>query len=58
MGKSGWLVLIPGAAIAAAAWLHLYPLASAPAGAIAWAAAGLSAVFVVWGLLGKDAAVA
>jgi uncharacterized membrane protein YhaH (DUF805 family) len=56
MGRSGWLVLIPGAAIAVAAWLHLYPLASAPIGAITWVAIGLSIAFVAWGLLGKDAA--
>lgn len=56
MGKSGWLVLLPGAVIAATAWLHLYV---PKAGAIAFvtgAAIGLSAVFILWGLLGKDSA--
>jgi len=56
MGKSGWLVLIPGAAIAATAWLHLYDVG---AGAdlvsfVTGAAIGLSAAFIVWGLLGRD----
>lgn len=56
MGKSAWLVLIPGALLAIAAWLHLYPLAGAPMSAVTWAAVAVSALFILWGLLGKDAA--
>jgi uncharacterized membrane protein YhaH (DUF805 family) len=56
MGKAAWLVLIPGAAIAATAWLHLYPVASAPVSLVTWSAVGLSALFIVWGLAAKDRA--
>lgn len=56
MGQSGWLVLIPGLALAATAWLHLYPVAAAPTSAVTWAAIGLSALCVAWGLAGTDRA--
>ncbi|HEY7806197.1 MAG TPA: hypothetical protein VIC34_03265 [Croceibacterium sp.] len=57
MGKPGWLALVPGLAIAATAWLHLYPAFSANVVSfVTGAAIGLSAVFIVWALLGKDAA--
>jgi len=56
MGKAAWLVLIPGTAIAATAWLHLYPIASAPVNIVTWAGVALSALLVAWSLVGKDAA--
>jgi uncharacterized membrane protein YhaH (DUF805 family) len=56
MDQSGWLVLIPGLALAATAWLHLYPVASAPMNGVTWAAMALSALFIAWGLAGKDRA--
>jgi uncharacterized membrane protein YhaH (DUF805 family) len=58
MGQSAWLVLIPGIALAAAAWLHLYPVATMPANGVTWAAVALSALFMIWGLAGKDRAAA
>jgi len=58
MGKNGWLVLIPGVAIAATAWLHLYVPASGAIDFVTGAAVGLSSAIVLWGLLGKDGAAA
>lgn len=53
MGKPGWLVLIPGAVIAATAWLHLYLPASGAVSFVTGAAVGLSVVFVLWALVGQ-----
>jgi uncharacterized membrane protein YhaH (DUF805 family) len=56
LGRTGWLMLVPGAAIAAAAWLHLYGT-GAGADLVSFttgAAIGLSAALIVWALLGKD----
>jgi len=58
MGKAAWLVLIPGIAIAATAWLHLYPIDSAPVSIVTWVSVALSALFMVWALVGQDAAAA
>jgi len=58
MGKPGWLVLIPGAVIAATAGLHLYSPAAGAIDFVTGAAVGLSAGFIVWGLLGKGGAAA
>jgi uncharacterized membrane protein YhaH (DUF805 family) len=58
MGKNGWLVLVPGATIAAAAWLHLYGPASGAIDLVTGAAVALSTGFVLWGLFGKDGAAA
>ena len=58
MGKPAWLALIPGAALAATAWVHLSG-AGASAGAASFvtgAAIGLSAVFIGWALLARDSA--
>ena len=56
MGKSGWLALIPGAALAATAWVHLYGqgMSANAVSFVTGAAIGLSAVFIAWALIGKD----
>jgi uncharacterized membrane protein YhaH (DUF805 family) len=54
MARSAWPVLVPGVLLAATAWLHLAPPAGAPAQPITWAAVAASALFVLWGLLGRD----
>jgi uncharacterized membrane protein YhaH (DUF805 family) len=56
MRKPGWLVLIPGAVLAATAWFHLYGPDGGATVLVTAAAVGLSAVFILWGLLGKDGA--
>ncbi len=58
MGKPGWLVLLPGAAIVATAWLHLSGTGGSVVSFVTGAAVGLSAAFILWGLLGKDKAAA
>ena len=54
MGKSGILVLLPGAALLATACLQLYGSAGNVTSFVTGAAVGLSAVFVAWALLGRD----
>jgi hypothetical protein len=49
---------VPGATIAAAAWLHLDVPASGAIDFVTGAAVGLSTGFVLWGLFGKDGAAA
>ena len=58
MGRNAWLVFIPGALIALAAGLHLYAPDAAAVSGVTWAAIAVSALFVLWGLLGKDGAAA
>jgi uncharacterized membrane protein YhaH (DUF805 family) len=54
MGKPGWLVLVPGAVLAATAWFHLYGPGGGGVAFATGAAVGIAAVFILWGLLGKD----
>ncbi len=54
MGKTAWLLLVPGLPTIAFAWLHLFLPQSeltVPMGCIA---ALLAAAFAVWGLVGKS----
>jgi uncharacterized membrane protein YhaH (DUF805 family) len=53
MGKTAWLLVLPGAVFLAGVYLALFT-ASAKLGAeVTWAAVAVSAVFAAWGLLGK-----
>ena len=56
MGRSAWLLLIPGAVIAAGVWLHMTHSNPELQPAVTLAAAVVSAAFIVWGLVGKSAA--
>jgi uncharacterized membrane protein YhaH (DUF805 family) len=58
MGKSGWIVLIAGALLAATAWLHLSGQGGDAVSFVTGAAAGVSAALIAWSLLGKDVAAA
>ena len=56
MGKTAWLLLVPGAPVVAFAWLYLFLPKSdltVPMGSIA---ATLVVAFAVWGLVGKGQA--
>ncbi|HEY5409790.1 MAG TPA: DUF805 domain-containing protein, partial [Caulobacteraceae bacterium] len=53
MGKTAWLLLVPGAPAIAFAWLHLFLPQSELTGPMGWLAAALMVAFAVWGLVGK-----
>ena len=56
MGKTAWLLLAPGALIAASLWLRMVSLGSQIEVAATIAAIVLSAGFAVWGVVGKGEA--
>ena len=56
MGQTGWLLLIPGALLATAIWLHMAGHSPGLQPAANWAALLVSAAFIVWGLLGRGQA--
>jgi uncharacterized membrane protein YhaH (DUF805 family) len=56
MGRSSWLLLVPGALIPAAIWLGTADAGSTAQSAITLAAAAVVAGFVLWGVAGKGEA--
>lgn len=56
MGRTAWLLLIPGAPIAAGIWFHMYDKGQAAELPAIWVALAVSALFTLWGLAGKSAA--
>ncbi len=56
MGKTAWLLLVPGAPVIAFAWLHLFVPTSDLTQPMGWIAAALAAAFAVWGVVGKGQA--
>ena len=53
MGKTAWLLLVPGAPAIAFAWLHLFVPQNELTAPMGWLAAALIAAFAVWGVIGK-----
>jgi uncharacterized membrane protein YhaH (DUF805 family) len=56
MGRSAWLLLVPAVLIVANAWLYLYSPAASSKGMVTLAAVVVSALFIVWGLVGNSQA--
>ena len=56
MGKSAWLLLIPGLPTLAFAWLHLFLPENQLTAPMGWVALVLAAAVAVWGLVGKGQA--
>ena len=56
MGKTAWLVVIPGALLAATSFIHLCWPDTPAKTPVAIAAAVVATAFVVWGLIGKSKA--
>ena len=56
MGKTAWLLLIPGGPAIAFAWLHLFLPQSELTAPMGWLAAVLALAFAAWGLVGKSEA--
>jgi uncharacterized membrane protein YhaH (DUF805 family) len=56
MGKTAWLLLVPGAPVVAYAWLHLFVPESGLTQPMGWIAAALVVAFAAWGLVGKGQA--
>ena len=56
MGKTAWLLLVPGAPVVAYVWLHLFVPKSDLTAPMGWIAAALVVAFAVWGLVGKGQA--
>jgi uncharacterized membrane protein YhaH (DUF805 family) len=56
MGRSAWLLLAPGALIAAALWLRMVSLGAQVEVAVTLIAMVASAGFALWGLVGKGQA--
>ena len=54
MGKTAWLLLVPGAPVIAFAWLHLFLPQSELTTPMGWVAVVLAAAFAAWGLVGKS----
>jgi uncharacterized membrane protein YhaH (DUF805 family) len=56
MGKTAWLLLVPGLPAIAFAWLHLFLPQSELHTPMGWLAAVLTVAFAAWGLVGKGEA--
>jgi len=54
MGRSAWLLIVPAGLIIATAGLYLYVPGAEAKGMVRLAAIIVSAVFVVWGLIGAS----
>jgi uncharacterized membrane protein YhaH (DUF805 family) len=54
MGVTGWLVLAPGALVAAAGLIHLFAPDSAAKGPVTLAALTVAAAFSLWCVVGKS----
>jgi uncharacterized membrane protein YhaH (DUF805 family) len=53
MGKTAWLLVVPGALFVVGIWLHMFGNNEALARPLILAALGLLAVLGAWGLVGK-----
>ena len=53
MGRTGWLVLLPGVLLAAAGWFHLYAPEADATRPMGLAALVASVALMLWGLAGK-----
>lgn len=53
MGKPVWLLLAPGALAIAAVWMHMSGRDDQTQHMVGLAAAALTALFMLWGLVGK-----
>lgn len=53
MGQTGWLSILPGALLAAAAALNLYDIDAQLVSPVTWAALAVSAGFALWGVIGN-----
>ncbi len=58
MGRPALLLLVPGALIAASIWLRMTSNGTQVEAAVTYLALGVSALFAVWGLIGKSQAAA
>ena len=56
MGKTAWLLLVPGAPVVAYAWLHLFVPNSDITDPMGWIAAAVVVAFAVWAVVGKGQA--
>ena len=56
MGKTAWLLLVPGAPVVAFTWLYLFLPKSDLTAPMGWIAAALVVAFAIWGLVGKGQA--
>lgn len=55
MGRTPWLLLIPAIPTAAGIWFHMYVKGQDIETPAIWVALGVSALFTLWGLVGKSA---
>lgn len=55
MGRTAWLLVIPGLPTAAGIWFHMYAKGQDIETPVIWVAAGVSTLFTLWGLVGKSA---
>ncbi|MEO6338401.1 MAG: DUF805 domain-containing protein [Caulobacteraceae bacterium] len=56
MGRSAWLLLVPSALIAASIWLRMVSNGTQVEATVTYLALGVSALFALWGLVGKSQA--
>jgi len=56
MGRSAWLLFVPAALIVSNAWLYLFDPGASPKGIVTVTAVIASALFIVFGLIGKGQA--
>jgi len=54
MGKTAWLLILPGGLLAATSFIHLYWPDTPAKTPVAIAALVVAAAFVLWGLVGKS----
>jgi uncharacterized membrane protein YhaH (DUF805 family) len=53
MGQTAWLLVLPLAPTVVFLWLHFYSAGSQLLTPLSWASAGLGALFLLWGIVGK-----
>jgi uncharacterized membrane protein YhaH (DUF805 family) len=56
MGRTGWPLLIPAIPVAAGIWFHMYDKGQSAERPVIYVALAISALFTLWGLVGKSAA--
>jgi len=54
MGKTALLLILPGGLLLATAYFVLFDPMNSAKTAVMWAAVAVSALFVLWGLVGKS----
>ena len=54
MGQSVWLLIVPTAVLLATAYLYLFDPMNSAKSAVTWAGIAVSALFILWGLVGKS----